>query len=128
MAMPAVTQLGKSSTIPQTDEALRPHLQRICVEAGFDGYDQCAEVVGYVGIIVSACDRRSRMFRDPIVMMRRQIARIEADARLSPADKDKAMAELKQIVARFPNNLPEGHLQLVTVNRDRIFAVLAPTK
>jgi hypothetical protein len=124
VAMPQVIKLGKSGT-PQTDDALRPHLNRICAEAGFDSYDQCGETIGYVGMIVSACDRKSGTFRDPIVMMRRQIRRIEANAKLSPDDKEKATAELKHIVARFPNNLPEAHIGLVTANRDRIFAVLA---
>lgn len=128
VAMPKVVKLGKSSDAPQTDDALRPHLEKICAEAGFDSHDQCGEVIGYVGMIVSACDRRNRMFRDPIVMMRRQIARIEADARLSPADKDKATAELKQIVATFPANIPESHLRLMAANRDRIFAVLVSTE
>jgi hypothetical protein len=77
------------------------------------------------GMIVGACDRRDRTFRDPVVMMRRQISSIEADAKLSPADKEKATAELKRVVARFPNNLPQAHIGLVTANRDRIFAVLA---
>jgi hypothetical protein len=125
VVMPKVVKLNTSSDAPQTDDTLRPHLEKICMEAGFDSYDQCGEVIGYVGLIVSACDRRTRSFRDPIVMMRRQIARIEADARLSPADKDNATAELTQIVTRFPSNLPEAHLRLVTANRDRIFAVLA---
>jgi hypothetical protein len=125
VVMPKVVKLGKSSDAPQTDDALRPHLEKICAEAGFDSYDQCGEVIGYVGMIVSACDRRTRTFHDPIVLMRRQIARIEANTKLSPADKDKATAELKRIVARFPSNLPEAHLRLVTANRDLIFAVLA---
>jgi hypothetical protein len=128
VVMPQVVKLGKSSTVPQTDDALLPHLERICAGAGFDSYDQCGAVIGYVGMIVSTCDRRNRTFHDPIVMMRREIARIEADANLSPADKDKATAELKQIVAGFPNNIPEAHLRLMTANRDRIFAVLATTE
>lgn len=103
-------------------------MERICAEAGFDSYDQCAEVIGYIGMIVSACDRRSRTFRDPIVMMRYRIARIEADTKLSPTDKDKATMELKQIVARFPNNIPESHLRMMTANRDRIFAVLVSSE
>ena len=126
--MPQVVKLGKSSTVPQTDDALLPHLERICADAGFDSSDQCGAVIGYVGMIVSTCDRRNRTFHDPIVMMRREIARIEADASLSPADKDEAAAELKQIVAGFPNNIPEAHPRLMTANRDRIFAVLAATE
>jgi hypothetical protein len=128
VAMPQVVKLGKSATVPQTDDALLPHLERICAGAGFESSDQCGAVIGYVGMIVSACDRRSRTFRDPIVMMRDEIARIEADANLSPVDKDNATAELKSIVAAFPNNLPEAHLRLMTAHRDRIFAVLATTE
>ena len=128
VVMPQVVKLGKSATVPQTDDALLPHLEKICAGARFDSSDQCGAVIGYVGMIVSACDRRNRTFRDPIVMMRREIARIEADASLSPADKDEATAGLKEIVAVFPNNLPEAHIQLVTANRDRIFAVLATTE
>ena len=128
VVMPQVVKLGKSSTVPQTDDALLPHLEKICAGAGFDSYDQCGAVIGYVGMIVSTCDRRNRTFHDPIVMMRREIARIEADTNLSPADKDKATAELKQIVAGFPNNIPEAHLRLMTANRDLIFAVLATTE
>jgi hypothetical protein len=127
VVMPQVVGLGKSSTIPQTDDALLPHLERVCTDAGFDNYDQCGAVIGYVGMIVSTCDRRNRTFHDPIVMMRREIARIEADASLSPEGKDEATAELKHIVAGFPNNIPEAHLRLMTANRDRIFAVLATT-
>lgn len=125
LAMPAMIKLGTSSSTPQTDDAVRPQVERICSEAGFDSYDQCGEVIGYVGMIVSACDRRARTFRDPIVLMRRQIARIESDMSLSPEERDKATAELKEIVARFPENLPQTHIRLMTANRDRVFAALA---
>jgi hypothetical protein len=125
VVMPAVIKLGKSGRAPQTDEALRPDLELICADAGFDNYDQCGEVIGYAGMIVSACDRRTGTFRDPIIMLRQEIARIEANKRLSLAEWDKATADLKQIVARFPDNLPKAHLQLMTANRDRVFAALA---
>jgi hypothetical protein len=123
VAIPAVIKLGKSSSVPQSEDDLRPHMERICDEAGFQGYEQCGEVIGYVGMIVSACDSKGT-FRDPIVMMRGEIARIEADASLSPQEKDKATETLKEAVARFPGNLPRDHIRLVNANRDRIFEAL----
>jgi hypothetical protein len=124
---PAFFKMSKSNpdpSRPETEAGLRAQMEKACAGAGFDGYDQCAEVFGYVGMIVSACDRRTRTFRDPIVLMRRQIARIEADTKLSAEQKDKATAELRQVVARFPDNIPAEHLRLMTANRDRVFAVL----
>ena len=127
VVMPAVINLGKSDAAPQTDDAARPHMEKICAAAGFESYDQCAEVIGYVGMIVSACDRRSRTFRDPILLMRRELARLEADTKMPAAARNQAIAEMKEIVAAFPNGFPASDIQLMNANRDRVFAVLIAT-
>lgn len=128
VVMPAVIKLGKSTSAPQTDEAARPHMERICTEAGFQSYDQCAEVIGYVGMIVSACDRRTQTFRDPIALMRREVARLEADTKMPPAAKAQVIAELKEIVAAFPDGFPDHHIRLMNANRDRVFAAVISPK
>jgi hypothetical protein len=56
--------------------------------------------------------------------MRRQIAKIEANGDLSPEQKARATAGFKEVVARFPDNIPEAHLRLMTANRDRIFEIV----
>ena len=127
VVMPAVINLGKSDAAPQTDDAARPHMEKICADAGFQSYDQCAEVIGYVGMIVSACDRRSRTFRDPILLMRRELVRLEADTKMPAAARNQAIAEMKEIVAAFPNGFPASDIQLMNANRDRVFAVLIAT-
>ena len=126
VAAPAMARLAQSSAAPQTDDAARPHVEKICIEAGFQSPDQCGEVIGYVGMIVAACDRRSQTFRDPIAMMRRELARLAKDTALAPEAKAETIANLKEIIAAFPNGFPKEHLQLVTANRDRIFAALLP--
>jgi hypothetical protein len=123
VAMPRLAKLGESSAVPQTGDAADPHVERICAEAGFDSLDQCGKVIGYVGVIIAtAYDWRSRTFHDPIVLKRRRIARIEADTRLSPEEKEKATAQLKQIGAEF---IPAAHLRLMNANRGRVSAALA---
>ena len=121
---PAVLKMMKPDADPMSEDTGRAYLERACSEAGFATYDQCAEVFGYAGMILSACDRKSRAFRDPIKLMRRQIAKIEGNGSLSQDQKAKATAELRQVVARFPDNIPEAHLQLMTANRDRIFEIV----
>lgn len=124
VAMPGIAKLGTSGSAPQTDEAARPHVERICAEASFDSYEQCAEVIGYVGMIVSACDRRTQTFRDPVAMMRREIARIEVSTSMSTDAREQAIGSLREMLATLPDKLPDAHIQLMNANRDRIFAAL----
>jgi hypothetical protein len=121
---PAVMRMTKPDAVPMSDDAGQEFMEHICAGAGFASYDQCAEVFFYAGMIMGACDRKSRSFRDPIKLMRRQIAKIEANAGLSPEQKAKATAGLKEVVARFPDNIPAAHLRLMTANRDRIFEIV----
>ena len=124
VAMPGIIKLGTSGSAPQTDETARPHVERICAEARFDSYDQCAEVIGYVGMIVSACDRRTQTFGDPVVVMRRHLARLRANTTMPAAKREKAVAEVEKILAEMPDSFPEAHIALMNANRARIFAAL----
>lgn len=118
--VPTLVSLSKSGAAPEA----RPHMERICAEAGFDGYDQCAQVIGYVGMIVSACDRRTQSFGDPVVVMRRHLARLRANTRMPAAKREQAVAEVEKILAEMPDSFPEAHIALMNANRVRIFAAL----
>lgn len=122
--IPALLSLSKSGTAPQNDAEARPHMDRICTEAGFEGYDQCAQVIGYVGMIVSTCDRRTQSFGDPVVVMRRHLARLRANTRMPAAKREQAVAEVENILAEMPDSFPEAHIALMNANRVRIFAAL----
>lgn len=121
VALPEINKLAASPAAPASDDTARPHLERICTAAGFETTDQCGTIIGYVGILFSGFDPRTGTFVDPIVRMRKQIAQIEANARLAADEKDKMTTPLREIVATFPENMPEAHLRLMTTNRDRIF-------
>lgn len=122
--IPALLSLSKSSTAPQNDAEARPHMERICAEAGFDNSDQCAQVIGYVGMIVSACDRRTQTFADPVVVMRRHLARLRANTRMPEAKRERAVADVEKILAEMPDSFPAEHIALMNANRVRIFAAL----
>ena len=122
--IPALLSLSTSGAAPQNDAEARPHMERICAEAGFDDYDQCAQVIGYVGMIVSACDRRTQSFGDPVVVMRRHLARLRANTRMPAAKREQSVAEVEKILAEMPDSFPEAHIALMNANRARIFAAL----
>ena len=122
--VPTLVSLSKSGAAPRTDADARPHMERMCTEAGFDSYDQCAQVIGYVGMIVSACDRRTQTFGDPVVVMRRHLARLRANTTMPAAKREKAVAEVEAILVEMPDRFPEAHIALMNANRARIFAAL----
>ncbi len=122
--VPTLVSLSKSGAAPQSDADARPHMERICTQAGFDSSDQCAQVIGYVGMIVSACDRRTQTFGDPVLVMRRHLARLRANTRMPAAKREQAVAEVETILAEMPDRFPEAHIALMNANRARIFAAL----
>lgn len=122
--IPTLLSLSKSHAAPQTDAEARPHMERMCTEAGFGSYEQCGEVIGYVGMIVSACDRRTQSFGDPIAVMRRHLARLRANTSMPAAKREQAVAEVEKLLAGMPDSFPEAHIALMNANRARIFAAL----
>ncbi len=110
--------------MPQSEEAARALIEGACANAGFDSYDQYAEVLGYVGMIVSTWDPRTRSFRDPMPQMRSQLARLEADTSPPTPQREQAIAQMKQVLAHFPEQLPPEHVQLIAANQDRVLAAI----
>ena len=99
-------------------------MRRMCDDAGFESFEQCQDVTGYVGMIIGGCDRRTRSFHDPVVLMRRQLARLEANTSPPSAEREQQIAQLKAVLAALPERLPHEHLQLMTANRDRVFKAI----
>jgi hypothetical protein len=122
LLMPQMTRLVQSGSMPQTEQEAQAVLERVCTKAGFDGYEQCTQVLGYVGMIASAWNPATRSFRDPLVQMRAQLASLEADTSPPTPERNRTIAEMKQILANLPEHIPQEHLQLVTANHDRVLA------
>jgi hypothetical protein len=126
--MTGIYEILKSGTVPQTEEALRRHIERFCAEAGFDSLDRCGEIMGYVAMIVATWDPLERSFRDPLPRMRNTLARLEADTNPT-RESERTIAQLRDVLARLPERLPREHLQLINANRNRILPVIgAPAR
>ncbi len=124
VAVPAIAALKASANAPQTDDAARPHMERICTDAGFASFEQCGTTIAYAGILFSGFDPRTRSFKDPAAMMRARVAEIEANAQMPPQAKEGMLAQMREAAAGFPKDIPDAHLRLMADNRDRIFKTL----
>jgi hypothetical protein len=125
IALPAINRLSTSSNAPQTDEAARPHLERICAEAGFETFDQCTTTVAYAGMLIGGFDPPTKTFQDPIAKLRARITEVESDPKLPAAAKEQITAPMREVVTGFRHIIPAEHLQLMTTNGKHIFKTLA---
>lgn len=123
-AVPAMAALNASADAPKTDETVRPHMERICTEAGFASFEQCGTTIAYAGILFSGFDPRTGAFKNPADAMRERIALIEGNARMPSEAKEAMLAPMREAAAGFPKDIPDAHLRLMADNRDRIFKAL----
>jgi hypothetical protein len=124
---PGFFRMSKTLSLssPDLETVVRQQTEKMCAEAGFDSLDQCHQVFAYVGMFIENCDG-SGIFRDPIPLFRRRLARLEMDTKLPPAERDHTIVQLKLLLALFPDRLPAEHVRLLNANRGRIFAAFQP--
>jgi hypothetical protein len=113
---------GKSDE--QREAESETFLDEACTNAGFASTDECSCAIGYVGILVTGYDTRTRHYGDPAAAAERRIAEIEANPKMSQAAKEGALAIARQGVEilrqLLPGPVPEAHLELMTAYHDRI--------
>lgn len=108
----------------QSDEEAQAFFDEICGKAGFASTDECSDTIGYVGMLVTGYDPRTRRYGDPAAAAQRRIAEIEANTKMSQAAKDEALAVsregLEMLRQVLPNPVPEAHLELMNAYHGRI--------
>jgi hypothetical protein len=108
----------------QDEAEAQKFLEEACGKAGFASTDECGSIIGYVGILISGIDQRTRRYIDPMAAAQRRIAEIESNTKLSPAAKERMLAENRQGIEILRQVLegpvPEAHLALMNAYFDRI--------
>src|SRR5262245_17917507 len=111
--------------LEQSEAESEAFLNEACTKAGFSSTDECSCTIGYVGVLFSGYDPRTRRFGDPAAAAERRIAEIEANQKMSQAAKEEALANDRQALEilrqALPGPVPEAHLKLMNAYHDRIF-------
>ncbi|MCC6890716.1 MAG: hypothetical protein IT536_19500 [Hyphomicrobiales bacterium] len=96
---------------PKPDPKLLAQVTAAVKKYGFRDLDEYDQVAISIVAVLDGVDPKTRQYSDPIAMIKKEIAAVEADKAMSPAERKKALeslnAELSEVQpVQFPSNIP----------------------
>ena len=122
--MDAATAKLPEGTQDKPDPKLQAQLEGIAKKNGFASFDEYGAVYDNVSLVMSGIDPKTKAFTEPPEMLKKQIAAVQADAKI-PAKEKKTILEdmngaLKSVEpVKFP-----GNVTLVTKYFDKLGPLL----
>lgn len=118
--MDAVTDKLPQGAADKPDPKLQAQLEGIAKKNGFADFNDYGAVYDNVSLVISGIDPKTKAFTEPPEMLKKQIAAVQADAKIPAKDKkailDDMNGALKSVEAvKFP-----GNVTLVTKYFDKL--------
>jgi lipopolysaccharide export LptBFGC system permease protein LptF len=104
----------------EPDKKTQDQLEALAKKAGFSGFEEYGTVSANVSMVLQGIDPQTKKFGDPKAMMQKQIAEVQADKKMKPAEKKEALAELNQAIKEVQPIKNQGNIALVEKNYDKI--------
>jgi hypothetical protein len=121
--MDAITEkMPENSDKP--DPKLQGQLEGVAKKHGFASYAEYADVVANVSLVLSGIDPKTKAFSEPPVVLKKQIAEVTADSKMSAKDKQDALADMNEALKYTPNVQYPGNVTLVTKYYDKLSAIM----
>jgi len=114
---------AKLSGDAQPSKQMMTQLEAIAKKNGFKDFDEFGDVGATIGMVFGGIDPQSKKF-DPQELIKREIAAVNADTKISPAEKKTILQDLQQAAAMTPKLKYPGNADLVAKNYDRLKPVL----
>lgn len=118
-ATPEITKIT-AKLQAEPDQKTQAQLDGIVKKAGLKDMDEYGVVSANVSMVLQGIDPQTKKFGDPKAMMQKQIAEIQADKKMKPAEKKEALAELNQALKDVQPIKNQGNIALVEKNFDKI--------
>lgn len=118
--MDAVTDKLPQGAADKPDPKLQAQLEGIAKKNGFADFTDYGAVYDNVSLVMSGIDPKTKAFTEPPEMLKKQIAAVQADAKIPARDKKEILEDmngaLKSVEAvKFP-----GNVTLVTKYFDKL--------
>lgn len=122
-AQPDITQFiernpAQEGTAP-TDKQ-QAELDSIAKKHGFADYTEYDDVAYNISVILSGIDPDSGKYTDPIELIKKEIAEINADTQISPAEKKQMLDELNDALKNTPPVKFPDNIALVSKHREAL--------
>jgi hypothetical protein len=121
--MDAITEKLPDNAKP--DPKVTAQLDGVAKKNGFTSYDEYNDVIDNISLVLGGFDPTTKKYVGPDVVIKAQIAQVQADKKMSPKDKKDALADLNAALkAPAPPIENKGNIDLVAKYYDKLAAAL----
>jgi hypothetical protein len=121
-AQPAISKItAKLKSEP--DKKTQTQLDGIAKKAGFSGYGEYDDVSSNISMVMIGIDDKTKKFGDPKANIQAQIAEIQADKKMKPAEKKQTLADLNEQLKNIEPIKNQGNIALVEKFYDQLVAL-----
>jgi len=107
------------------DPKVDAQLDAAAKKAGFASYDEYNTVADNVGLVMGGFDPATKKYVGADVVMKAQLAQIQADKKMSPKDKKQALADINEALKSPPPAIEnKGNIDLVGKYYDKLAAAM----
>jgi fructose-specific component phosphotransferase system IIB-like protein len=107
------------------DPKVIAQLEAVAKKHGFASYDDYNNVVDNISLVLGGIDPASKKFVGSEAVIKSQIAQVEADKKMSAAEKKQALENLNMALkSKEPTVENKGNIDLVVKYYDKLAAVL----
>src|SRR4030081_86776 len=103
------------------DPKITAQLDGVAKKNGFAGYDEYSDVVDNISLVLAVFDPATKKYVGTNVVIKAQIAQVQADKKMSAKDKKDALADLNEALkAPAPPIENKGNIDLVAKYYDKL--------
>jgi hypothetical protein len=102
----------------------RSALEAVVKKNGFKDFVEFGTAAEVIAAVLAAMDPGTKQYNDPGAILRGEIARIQADTGIGPAEKKQMTDAINEGLKALPPLPPKENIELVTRYYDRLVAVM----
>jgi hypothetical protein len=121
-AAPAVSKITAKLN-GEPDKKTQALLDATVKKSGFSGYGEYDDVSSNISMVMLGIDDKTKKFGDPKANLQAQIAQVQADKSMKPAEKKQALADLNDQLKSLEPIKNQGNIALVEKFYDQLSAL-----
>ena len=117
-----------TSKIPENtdkpDPKVQAQLDGVAKKNGFASYGEYSDVIDNISLVMSGIDPKTKTFTQPPEALKKQIAAVQADAKMPAKDKKSALDDMNAALKTTPTVQFPANVTVVTKFYDKLSAAM----
>ena len=121
-AQPAISKITERLK-GEPDKKTQAQLEALAKKNGFSGYGEYDDVSSNITMVLQGIDPKTKKFGDPKANIQAQIAEVQADKKMKPAEKKQTLDDLNEALKNVEPIKNQGNIALVEKYYDKLAAM-----